>query len=934
MADIGEIRARLVLNSQDFTRGMQQARTQMDQTNRSAQRTSKAIDKIHSASAGFATAVGAVFAASIGVAANFEQKMKDVQAVSGESADNMKSLTDLALDMGKKTAFSAAEAASGIEELVKAGVSVTDILNGGLEGALNLAIAGNLDLAEAAEISSTALNAFKKDALTVSQAADILAGAANASATDVHEMRYGLSMVSAVASGVGLSFKDTSTALAVFAQNGLKGSDAGTSLKTMLLNLIPQTKKEAKLFDQLGVTVDGASNAFFDSHGNIKSLAEISQVLQDKLKDLTNEQRQATLAQMFGTDAIRAGNILYKEGAKGITEMWEAMSKVKAADVAKVKLDTLKGAFTELTSAAESVGISIGMDFLPALTNITRKARDIVGSLDDMKIANIEGALAFGGTAAAVALLITTVAKLGLALRAVAASPVGLAIVGISLLAGVIGGAIVKNNALDESVLNSINTRIKEHDSIDESVKRYDALQSKTKLTADEFARFVDIQSDLQKTSDPQVIADLTKEADNLQKKSGLSNDELTDMVKLNGDLIEKVPEATKHISDQGNAILDNTKAIKDYNAAQLDSAYKDLDLQRLKTETEYKNLLEKEKSLIAERKNEEGNLQTLLEKRKDAQKLSNDEEAKLKDMMADTAKYSDAARQTQIEKTASAKQAVEVIQSQIEKQANSIQQTDKELDTTRKKLKAQQDIRDQMNQIILKQVGLTSEKGKELQSIDSAIAKLKGQRAELEKNTPVAQRNTTQFREARDAIDQQIGKLQTARGKVSEITNAAKDMNAELAKSVTKWVNVYVQEQTRHSQYMPQAQLNKQNPDYNRHTGGTFPKLHVGGSAAQFASTPNHNEVDVRLLRNEMVLTEAQQSNLFRMLDAGMTGGNNGAVASNGMTDALLREQNSLLRALVDKDLKVDGNALWNYVDTKQATQTRMDNRNGGIKR
>jgi TP901 family phage tail tape measure protein len=110
------------------------------------------------------------------------------------------------MEMGKKTAFSSAEAAQGIEELVKAGVSVTDILNGGLEGALTC-YRRKPNLADAAEIASTALNAFKDDNLSVAQAADILAGAANASATDVGELKYGLSMVSAVASGAGLSFQ-------------------------------------------------------------------------------------------------------------------------------------------------------------------------------------------------------------------------------------------------------------------------------------------------------------------------------------------------------------------------------------------------------------------------------------------------------------------------------------------------------------------------------------------------------------------------------------------------------------------------------------------------------------------------------------------------------------------------------------------------------
>lgn len=108
-----------------------------------------------------------------------------------------------------------------IEELIKAGVSLTDIINGGLEGALNLATAGELELGEAAEIASTALNAFKADHLSVADAANILSGAANASATDVRELKYGLAASSAVAAGAGMTFKDTATALAVFAQNGL-----------------------------------------------------------------------------------------------------------------------------------------------------------------------------------------------------------------------------------------------------------------------------------------------------------------------------------------------------------------------------------------------------------------------------------------------------------------------------------------------------------------------------------------------------------------------------------------------------------------------------------------------------------------------------------------------------------------------------------------
>ncbi|ODE05328.1 phage tail tape measure protein, partial [Listeria monocytogenes] len=164
-------------------------------------------------------------------------------------------LRELAIQQGADTKYSALEAAQAQEELLKAGLSVKDVINGGLSGALSLATAGELDLASAAEIAATVLNAFKDDNLSVADAANILAGAANASATGVEEMKLSLQQVSAVASGVGLSFDDTSTMLAVFAQNGLKGSDAGTSLKTMLQRLHPTTKAAWQQFDALGLSI-------------------------------------------------------------------------------------------------------------------------------------------------------------------------------------------------------------------------------------------------------------------------------------------------------------------------------------------------------------------------------------------------------------------------------------------------------------------------------------------------------------------------------------------------------------------------------------------------------------------------------------------------------------------------------------------------------
>ena len=323
---------------------------------------------------------------TVSKAAEFEAKMSNIKAVTGESAETMKKFNDAAIKAGADTAFSAADAADAIGELAKAGVSTKDILNGGLTASLNLATAGELDLKEAAEITSTALNAFKRDGMTATQAANQLAGAANASATDVHELKYGLSMVAPVASGLGLSFRDTTNALAVFAQNGLKGSDAGTSLKTMLMNLQPQTKAQTNMMKELGIITADGSNQFFTAEGKVKSFAEISQVLKDKLGGLTDAEKQMALKTMFGTDAVRAATIAMNEGADGANNMQAAIDKVSAAQVAAEKLNNLKGAVEALSGSWETLQIQVGTAVLPVLTTLVKWIDKLVD-----KISNSQG---------------------------------------------------------------------------------------------------------------------------------------------------------------------------------------------------------------------------------------------------------------------------------------------------------------------------------------------------------------------------------------------------------------------------------------------------------------------------------------------------------------------------------------------------------------
>jgi len=315
---------------------------------------------------------------------NFEAQLSEIKALTGLDAAAMDQVKEKAMELGQATVFGNTEVAKGMAELLKAGVDVKDVLGDASEAALNLAVAGDIALPDAAEIMSTAMNAFKVDDAT--HAADILAGAANASATSVGELKYSLAACSAVAAGAGMSFDDTNTALAVFAQNGLKGSDAGTSLKTMLSNLVPKGKTAIAAFEKLNLLTESGSSAFFDEAGNMKSLADIAGLLNNRMKDMTKEEQLSTLYDMFGSDAIRGGMILLREGADGVTQMFNEMGKVTAKDVAITRMDNLKGDLEQLSGAWENFQDTL-MDshnsfglrgFITELTDVVQYAGTVI----------------------------------------------------------------------------------------------------------------------------------------------------------------------------------------------------------------------------------------------------------------------------------------------------------------------------------------------------------------------------------------------------------------------------------------------------------------------------------------------------------------------------------------------------------------------------
>lgn len=312
------------------------------------------FNDLSQAAGGAGLVLAGAFAYAAKAAADFDRQMSAVNAVTNGSAQELDRLRAAALEAGKATQYSATQAAQAEEELAKAGISTADILGGALNGSLALAAAGSLDLAEAADISAKAMNVFGLTGQNVGHIADVLSASANKSATDVHEMGEALRMGGLVAKQAGLSLEDTVGVLSAFADRALVGSDAGTSLKTMLQMVANPTVKASGLMKELGINL-------YDAQGNFVGVEKMAGILQDRLGGLTQQQRQAALATLFGADAVRGAGVLYEIGAKGVREYRDAVDdQGAAAETARKKTDNLAGDIERLKGSLETLAIEAG----------------------------------------------------------------------------------------------------------------------------------------------------------------------------------------------------------------------------------------------------------------------------------------------------------------------------------------------------------------------------------------------------------------------------------------------------------------------------------------------------------------------------------------------------------------------------------------------
>jgi TP901 family phage tail tape measure protein len=327
------------------------------------------------AAAGVGLATGLV--QSVGAAMDFEAAMSAVQAVAGGTDADLKALSDTAIQLGQDTTLSgigATEAAQAMRELAAAGLSVDDIVGGAALGALRLASAGGIDVARAAEIAAMALANFGLAGSDAAMVADLFASAANSSAISVDDIAEAMKYVGPIASSMGLSIEEVTATIAALGNQGIKGSAAGTALRSMLVNLASPSKQAAKLIKELGLE-------FFDANGQMKNLAGISEELKAGMAGLTDQQRAHALSTIFGNEAMTAATVLYGEGAAGINKwLSEIQNGATAAQVGAMRNDNLKGSIEALKSSFETAQIVLGTAFLPALKQLADLATGAVNA--------------------------------------------------------------------------------------------------------------------------------------------------------------------------------------------------------------------------------------------------------------------------------------------------------------------------------------------------------------------------------------------------------------------------------------------------------------------------------------------------------------------------------------------------------------------------
>ncbi|WP_236035031.1 phage tail tape measure protein [Clostridium sp. HV4-5-A1G] len=431
----GSVVAFMELDTSRFTNGLKSAGQQMKQFMNSNNSTETRIQSLggamntvgSTATKALTIPLAGVGAAAVKTSMDFGAQMSKVQAISGATGNDLNKLREQAIKLGADTAFSATEAAEGQENLASAGFKTNEILEA-MPGMLNLAAAGNVDIATASDIAGSSLRGFGMEAGQATHVADVLAKTAadtNAGITDTGEaMKY----IAPVAHSLGISFEDTTAAIGLLSNAGIKGSQAGTTLRAALTNLASPTKAASKTMQELGMN-------FFDAHGKMLPLGDVIQQLRDKTSGLTQQQKANVMETLFGKEAMSGMLALVDQGPEKFRNLEKGLKNCNGAgkEMADTMQDNLKGAIESMKGSLETLGIRIGdvlapgikraANFISALangfSNLPKPIRTTIVYLGIMAAAFGPTMIIFGKIITSTATVVKAMSRIGSAVSAV-----------------------------------------------------------------------------------------------------------------------------------------------------------------------------------------------------------------------------------------------------------------------------------------------------------------------------------------------------------------------------------------------------------------------------------------------------------------------------------------------------------------------------------
>jgi TP901 family phage tail tape measure protein len=430
-----------------------------DKLNDVGQRMQDVGARIQSAGQNVAMSFGAASIAiggALGFAAkksmDFEAQMDRVGAISGANAEELKALEEAALELGSSTSKSATEVAQGFEIMATMGYNANQII-AAMPGVIAAAEASGEDMALVADTVSSALNAFGLEASEASRVADVLAQAANDSAAGIQDMQYTFKYAAPIAKSLGISLEELAAATEIMANNGIRGEQAGTTLRGALIRLSDPPKEAAEALAELGIEIT-------DSQGKMRPFGDIIAQLSEKTKNMSNAQKLAALSTIFGTEAASGMLTVIEAGPQKLDALTKSLQNSGAAsqEAAKKMKDNLKGALEELGGAFETAQITIGNALAPAIQNVAEVLQGLVDWFNNLspsmqKFIAIGAAVAavFTGIVASVGIVLAVIgsAVTGFGALATAIAPIGATIAGsFAPITGIILGVIALSTLL------------------------------------------------------------------------------------------------------------------------------------------------------------------------------------------------------------------------------------------------------------------------------------------------------------------------------------------------------------------------------------------------------------------------------------------------------------------------------------------------------